>query len=91
MSEKPKRLVTQKTLVRFGPVGTGGRNVAKEHANPKAAQAEADKLISEKKSKGYVTYSPHRVTPKMAEPMKKAARKNAAPKKAEPKRTSSGQ
>jgi hypothetical protein len=68
--------------------------VTKKHANAQVAQTEADKLIREKKSKGYVVYSPDAVTPikTSAEPAtntvraKKKAPKKKAPKKKAPKK-----
>jgi predicted DNA-binding WGR domain protein len=83
------QVVGAKTLIRFGRVGNSGTNVTKKHANAQAAQAEADKLIREKKSKGYVPYSPDRVTPirTSAEPASaKNAPKKKAPKKKPPKK-----
>lgn len=40
--------------IRFGRVGTAGRAQMKPFASPEEAQAELDKLVAQKKSKGYV-------------------------------------
>lgn len=40
--------------VRYGRIGTNGQTQAKSFATEQKARAEADKLIEEKKSKGYV-------------------------------------
>jgi predicted DNA-binding WGR domain protein len=76
------QVVGATTLIRFGRVGTSGTNVAKKHASAQAAQADADKLIREKKRKGYVEYSPDRVTPMKAAAAPASAKK--APKKKAP-------
>ena len=90
------QVVGAKTLVRYGRVGTGGQNVVKTHASPQAAQAEAERLVREKKGKGYVVYSPHQTTPKRitssdagakAASLRKSAKKTSA-KKTSAKKTS---
>lgn len=66
--------------VRYGRIGTDGRETTKEFGSPEEAAASAEKLIKQKTKKGYAPVdaegagrAPAKATPQKAAPKKKAA------------------